>query len=365
MHLEARGEEASNRGEERAESYAHHKGQHDTRNERHAGEVEDVAKDRTRVNTLVHDDRRCRHAHTHHATNGEVGAGKQDESGNAQRQEHARRGLLEDVQYVLVREKLRALHDGRDGAQEDEDKENDDVEAVLEEELPAVEGVLVVLPLLGLTLRKRELGHTQEVDEVILVAEGRMLAILDLLHLLLKDHLGVEAPVLVDVVLVLDLGAIGETREVRAVLVLERLEVGLVAILGKHALLGTALTHGFEVLLCVVLFEVAFGLRDKAGHLDLVARLDSLCGGKLALVAGNGLLALLLGEDAVALGCVDVTLELNHAVGSVAPQLVDLCLDGGNALVNGAEQGLLLLDRKHLIALVCHVCSSPLQVLRA
>ena len=77
-------------------------------------------------------------------------------------------------------------------------------------------------------------------------------------------------------------------------LVLERLEVGLVAILGKHALLGTALAHGLEVLLGVVLLEVALGLGDKARHLCLVARLDSLCGVEFALATRYCLLALLL-----------------------------------------------------------------------
>ena len=43
---------------------------------------------------------------------------------------------------------------------------------------------------------------------MILVAEGRMLAILDLLHLLLKDHLGVEAPVLRGLLVEADVGQV-------------------------------------------------------------------------------------------------------------------------------------------------------------
>lgn len=67
---------------------------------------------------------------------------------------------------------------GRNGTQEDEDKKDNDVEAVLEKELPAVEGVLVSSPILGaLSLRKRELGHAQEVDEVASWHEGSMLAV--------------------------------------------------------------------------------------------------------------------------------------------------------------------------------------------
>ena len=74
-----------------------------------------------------------------------------------------------------------------------------------QEEVPAVEGVLIVLPLLGHGLAEGELGHAQHVDQVVLVIKGGVLPVLDLLEVLGQGHLGVEQTVFVDVLLVLDL----------------------------------------------------------------------------------------------------------------------------------------------------------------
>ena len=46
------------------------------------------------------------HAHADHTADGQVRAGEQDQPGDAQRQEHARRSLLQDVEDVVDGQQL-------------------------------------------------------------------------------------------------------------------------------------------------------------------------------------------------------------------------------------------------------------------
>ena len=83
---------------------------------------------------------------------------------------------------------------------------NGHVQAVAQQEVPAVEGVACSFPLSGPWISPQgELGHPQQVDQVILVIESGVPAVLDRLEILGQLHLGVKQPVFVDVLFVLDL----------------------------------------------------------------------------------------------------------------------------------------------------------------
>lgn len=177
---------------------------------RQAGKVKDMTKYRAGVDALVHDDGGGRHAHTNHTADGQVGAGQQDQAGHAESQEHSGRGLLKDVQHVVHRQQLSVLDDGGDDTKGDEDDNDGKIQAVFQEEVPLIESVLIVLPLLGHGLAEGELGHAEHVDQVILVIERSVLPILDLLEVLGQGHLGVEETVFVNVLLVLDFVLVSE-----------------------------------------------------------------------------------------------------------------------------------------------------------
>ena len=91
---------------------------------------------------------------------------------------------------------------------------------------------------------------------MVAVGERLVLTVLDELQRRLVLELSVEAAVLVDVVLILDLGAVGELGEVGLVLLLELGEVLVVVLLGDDALGGAGLPDRGEVVLLVVGGEV-------------------------------------------------------------------------------------------------------------
>src|SRR5699024_10610818 len=206
VHFKLGRKESGDGGKHGAQNDTHHQGQKDPHQHRHGAEVEDVPEDAAGVGSLVHHDGGGGHAHAHHTADGQVGTGQQDQAGHAQSQEHSGGRLLEDVQDVVHRQQLgAALEDGGGNTKADEDDNDGDIQAVLQQEVTAVEGVLVVLPALGHRLSKGELGHAQHVDQVVLVIKGGMLAVLDLLEVLVQVHLRVKQAVLIDVLLVLDL----------------------------------------------------------------------------------------------------------------------------------------------------------------
>ena len=175
-----------------------------------------------------------------------------------------------------------------------------------------------------------------------------MLTVLDLLELRLVAHLGVELAILVDVLLVLDLGLVGETRDRLGVLVGELLEVRLVVGLGLDARSGAGGLDGGVVLGIEVILEVLLTLRDQLGDLILVGSLDLLGLLDLGLVARDLLVALGLGEHAVVLGVVDQRLQAHDPRGTVRTKRIDLLLDLADIVIDRLEELGLLVDRQDL-----------------
>ena len=105
----------------------------------------------------MHDNRSGNHAHTNHTSDGQIRTGEKNQACNAQGQEHSGRCLLEDIQHVVVGQKLNSLNRRRDGAQGDEDNDDGYVQTIFQQEVPAVEGILVILHLLGHILAEGKL----------------------------------------------------------------------------------------------------------------------------------------------------------------------------------------------------------------
>ena len=131
MHLELRGEEAGNRCKAGREDDAHNKSQQHAKRCRHAGEIKNMSEHGTGVDSLVHDNCRCNHAHADHTADRKVGTCQKDQSRNAKSKEHAGRCLLQDVQDVVHREQGGMLDDRGDDAQHNENQDNDNVKSVL------------------------------------------------------------------------------------------------------------------------------------------------------------------------------------------------------------------------------------------
>ena len=175
--------------------------------------------------------------------------------------------------------------------------------------------------------------------------ERLVLAVLDALDLLLVGHLGVELLVLVDVALFLDLGRVGDAGKVLLVLLLKLGEVLLIVHLGLLALGHAARLDGVQVVGVEVGLEVVLGVGDELVDLGLVGRLDLLGLFDLGLVAVDEPGLVVLGEQTVGLGRVDVALELHDLGGAIGTQGVDLLLDGAHVLVDRLEKLRLLVQR--------------------
>src|SRR5699024_7448942 len=207
--------------------------------------------------------------------------------------------LLQNVQDVVHRQKLHVLDDGGDDAQRNEDQDDGDVQAVFQQEVPGVEGVLVVFPPLGDVFAHRELGQPQHVDQVVLVVKGGVAAVLDGLQLLVAGHLGVKQPVFVDVLFVLEFLRVADLGHGGLVFLFQLGHRLLVAGLGGGALLLAAGHHMLVVLGVVVGLQVGFGVGDQPGDLVLVLGLHRLGFFQVGLHPAFPVGLLLGGVDAV------------------------------------------------------------------
>ncbi len=127
----------------------HHQSKDILRRNGKSCKIKNMSEHRTGVDALVHDDGSGGHAHTHHTSDGQVRTCQEDQSRNAQSQEHSGRSLLEDVQHVIVGQKRRPFYHRRDNTQHNEHKDNGNIQTVFQKELPAVKGIFVVFPFLG------------------------------------------------------------------------------------------------------------------------------------------------------------------------------------------------------------------------
>ncbi len=108
------------------------------------------------IDTLMHDDGSCRHAHTDHTANGEVCTGKEDQPRNTQGKKHTRRCPLKNIQHIIISKKRCIFYHRCNNTQCDKYEYDGNIQTVLQEKSPAVECILIVLPLLGSRLQQSE-----------------------------------------------------------------------------------------------------------------------------------------------------------------------------------------------------------------
>ena len=177
-----------------------------------------------------------------------------------------------------------------DEAQRDEDRDNDNIQPVSKEELLPGEGVAGKFPALCPLLCEGKLRLSEQVNQMVFVCEGFMLAILDRLQVLPVDHLRVEHPVLEDVGLVLDLflercllfaGSRSQfplqRREALLMLRLQGFHFPGIGCCGSLPLSCTGCLDFVKILRIIVCLQVRFSLRDQLFDLRLVRRFCLLC----------------------------------------------------------------------------------------
>ena len=131
------------------------------------------------------------------------------------------------------------------------------------------------------------------------MSECRMLAILCRLKILLQLHLGVEKPVLMNILLVLDLVLILQLGNGILMLLLQLGHSLLVFLLGLSLLLHAAGSHGLEIFLIIVSLDIRFALCNQLGHLILILGLHRLGLLQIGLQLGHAGVLLLLGIDVI------------------------------------------------------------------
>ena len=131
MHLKPCGKASCNGGKAGCKDDTHYQSQKYLGRCRQSREIKNMSEHGTGVDSLMHDNGSCYHAHTNHTSDGQVRTCKKDQARNAQGQEHSGRCLLQDIQHIVVGQKLNALNRRRDGAQGNEDNHNCNVQSVL------------------------------------------------------------------------------------------------------------------------------------------------------------------------------------------------------------------------------------------
>src|SRR5699024_7749325 len=184
---------------------------HSSRN-RYSCKVKNMSEHGTCIDTLMHNDGSCGHAHTNHTANGKIRTGQKDQSRNAEGKEHSRRSLLKDIQYVVVGKKRRSFHNRCNDTQRNEDQEDRNIQTILQQKVSAVKGILIVFPLLRSRLQECELRHTEHIDQMILIAVSVMSSVLDLLEIFVTLHFRIKQSVFLNVLFIFDLLMIRKFR---------------------------------------------------------------------------------------------------------------------------------------------------------
>ena len=175
-----------------------------------------------------------------------------------------------------------------------------------------------------------------------------MLPILDFLQVLGQLHLGVEQPVFVDVLLVLDLVLIRQLGKSLLMLFLQLGHSLVVLFLGLDLLFLAAGHNCLIIIGVVVSLQVALSVGNQLGDLGFVLGFHGA--GLFLLFLGllDPLVLFLLGVDSVTLEVIDQVLILDDLIGAVFPQSIDLILNFSYILVYRLAKLLLLLSRENL-----------------
>ena len=347
MHFELGCKETCDGGKDCAQDNADKQRQNNACNDRQPGKIKHMAKNRTGVDSLVHNDGSGSHAHTNHTANGQVRAGQQDQPGNAQSQEHARRSLLQNVQNIVDGKQRHFLAELGNQAQYNKDDNDCNVQTVAQQKVTAIKCVLVVFPLLRQRLANRKLGQAQHIDQVIFVIKRSMPAVLDCLAVLIQLHFGVEQAVLVNILFVLDFLLIAQLGKRRLVFLFQLFYSCLIFLLGLYLFLLAAGHHRLVIVAVIMGFQIGFGISDQLVDLALVFFFNCLGRCQFSLQFGLTFRFFLRGIDAVALQVIQLILDIDSFFSTVSTKFIDLRLDFPNIFIDWLAKLGFLLRRKN------------------
>ena len=172
----------------------------------------------------------------------------------------------------------------------------------MQEERAHIKGILIVLPLLFLRLKKRKLRHAQLVNQMILIAKRIVTAILNTLELFFIGHLCVKLTILVDVLFVFYFLRISQGRECLRVFCFKLSQALLVLLLCYDLLRFAACFNGLQIIRREVLLKVAFCIGNEFGNLFLMRCFNRLCLIEKSLLLGN-LCGALIGSNRLVTFC--------------------------------------------------------------
>ena len=188
---------------------------------------------------------------------------------------------------------------------------------------------------------------------MILILESGMLSVFYRLIISLQLHFRIEKTVLVNVLFVLDLFLAGQLGYRCLMLLLQFRHSLLIVFLGENLFLLAACKHCLVILVKVRL-QIAFCVGNQFCDLILILIFHSLGLFKLGLQPCNFLVLFLLRKDMILLYAVNIILKLDHPVGSVCSETVELGLDFSYIILNRLAELFLLFSRKNAIFL-CHI----------
>ena len=229
------------------------------------------------IDSLMHDDCRCRHTHTYHTTDRKIRTCKEDQTCNTKRKEHSRRCLLKDIQYIIVCKQRCMFYDRCDNTQCNEYQNDRNVQTVFQKELSAVERIFIILPLLRSCLKECKLRHTEHINQVILICICSMSSVFDFLQLLLILYLCIEQTVFVYVLFVFLLLMICKLSCGCLMFFFKLCNVFFVSFLCKDLFLCAAFLYRLIILLIKMCFQVAFCVCDQFRNLALVFLFYCFC----------------------------------------------------------------------------------------
>src|SRR5699024_9391305 len=102
VHLELCSKESCDGSKDRTQKDTHNQCKDHSHYDRQSCKVKDMSEDTASIDTMMHNNGGSGHTHTNHTSDRQVCTGQEDQSCNTQSQEHSRRCLLEDVQYIVV-----------------------------------------------------------------------------------------------------------------------------------------------------------------------------------------------------------------------------------------------------------------------
>ena len=358
MNLKPGGKESGNGGKGSRHAAADNKRQHNTDTERNGSKVKNMAKKSACIDALVHDHRCKYHACANHTADREVGTSEQDQAADPQRQEHTRRGCLENIQDIVHCQQRHTLDNRAENTQNDEDNENYDVQTVSQQKLLDIESIAVGFPLLFPLFGKGETAETELIKKMVTMGKGGMLAVLNRLEGGAVFESGVKQAVFIDVFLVLDLIRILQFAKFILMLPFQFRKLCIIACIFRCRLRCAGSDNLIVVFLVIVGIQIRCSIIDQSLDLASVGSFNRFGFRERCPILREYRCFLLPRKVGVFLYDRHVIGQRDYPVCAIRTQGIYLLLYGSDIFVDRCQQKFLLLRCQDDPVLFIHVFSS-------